>query len=82
LINELLAEGGVYATNPARQHLLRAASGDLYLIRRLTGRSAEIASTRASLVLRSRDVANLIQRFLRDDVLRYAPLLEAIRLIE
>ena len=82
LINELLAEGDVYPTNPARQHLLQAASGDLFLIRRLTHRSAEIASTRASRVLRSRDVANIIQRFLRDDVLRYAPLLEAIRLIE
>lgn len=82
LINELLSEGGVYATNPARRLLLQATCGDLYLIRRLTQRSIEIASMRTSRVLRSRDVANLIQRYLRDDVLRYAPLLEAIRLIE
>ena len=82
LIEEFLTEDRIYATRPAREHLQQAASGDLYLIRRLTQRCAEIATLRNSRTLRSRDTTAIIHKFLRYDVLQYAPLLEAIRLIE
>lgn len=82
LILELLDEHGIMATKPAVQKLLHAACGDIYLIHRLTQRCAELVNSRASGQLRSRDVAYVIERFLRQEVFQYAPLVEAVRLIE
>ncbi len=82
LILELLAEHGVSATKPAVQKLLLATSGDIFLIRGISQNCAELVHSRSSSRLRSRDVTNITDRFLRDEVFQYAPLVEAIRLIE
>lgn len=82
LILEFLAEHGVIATRPALQKLVLAAQGDTYLMRRISQRSAELVGGRSSPLLRSRDVSLAITRFLSQDVLQYAPLVEAVRLIE
>lgn len=82
LILELLAENNVSATKHAVQKLLLATSGDVYLIRRISERCAELVDRRSADKLRSRDVALVIKRFLSDEVFQYAPLIEAIRLIE
>jgi serine phosphatase RsbU (regulator of sigma subunit) len=82
LILELLAESGISATKPALQKLLLATSGDVFLIRTISQSCAELVFARSSERLRSRHVNRVIDRFLRDDVFQYAPLVEAIRLIE
>jgi serine phosphatase RsbU (regulator of sigma subunit) len=82
LIMEFLMERGVSATSQAMRKLLAATCGDTYLIRRISQRSAEIARSRSSALLRSRDINYSTARFLRDEVFEYAPLVEAIRLIE
>jgi hypothetical protein len=82
LILEFLIEEGVSATKPAVEKLLLATSGDVYLIRKISQRCAELVRSRTTARLRSRDVNTTINRFLRDEVFMYAPLLEAIRLIE
>jgi serine phosphatase RsbU (regulator of sigma subunit) len=82
LILEFLLEGGINATNPAVDKLRMATSGDIYLIRRISQRSLELVRSRTADRLHSRDVNTVINRFLRDEVFNYAPLLEAIRLIE
>jgi serine phosphatase RsbU (regulator of sigma subunit) len=82
LILEFLVEGGINATSPAVDKLRLATSGDIYLIRKISQRSLELVRSRPADRLRSRDVNVIINRFLRDEVFHYAPLLEAIRLIE
>jgi serine phosphatase RsbU (regulator of sigma subunit)/type II secretory pathway predicted ATPase ExeA len=82
LILEFLLEGGINATNPAVDKLRMATSGDIYLIRKISQRSLEMVRSRTVDRLRSRDVNTVINHFLRDEVFHYAPLLEAIRLIE
>ena len=82
LIEELLAEEHVFATRAAVQNLLLAASGDVFLIRKISQRCSELVRSRSSNQLRSRDVHNATGRFLREEVFQYAPLLEAIHLIE
>ena len=82
LILEFLAEECINATRPALQCLLSATRGDLYLIRRLTHRSIELVQSRSMSQLRSRDVDRIVSRFLRHEVLEYAPLVDAVRLIE
>ncbi len=82
LIMEFLVEHGVSATRHAIRNLLAATRGDTYLIRRITTRGAELACPRPTCLLRSRDVHAIVSRFLRDEVYQYAPLVEAIRLIE
>ena len=82
LILDFLRQDGISATSPAIQKLVSATSGDVYLIRQISQRCSERISSRPSNRLRSRDVDLIINRFLRDEVFRYAPLLEAIRLIE
>jgi Stage II sporulation protein E (SpoIIE) len=82
LILEFLIQGGINATNPAVDKLQMATSGDIYLIRKISQRSLELVRSRTANRLRSRDVNAAINRFLRDEVFNYAPLLEAIRLIE
>lgn len=82
LIQDFLLEGGVTATRQAVRKLLYATSGDLYLIRRISQRCIELLQSRAANHLRSRDVSGVINKFLRQEVFQYAPLIEAIRLIE
>lgn len=82
LILDFLRQDGISATSPAIQKLVAATSGDVYLIRQISQHCSERMSSRPSNRLRSRDVDLIINRFLRDEVFRYAPLLEAIRLIE
>jgi serine phosphatase RsbU (regulator of sigma subunit) len=82
LILDFLAEAGVDATRPAIDKLLQATSGDVYLIRQISQYCNRLVGSRSSTKLRSRDVTNVINRFLREDVFQYAPLIEAVRLIE
>ncbi len=82
LILDYLAEQGVGTTTSALRKLLHATRGDTYLIRSISLRCAELVNARPARVVRTRDVDVAIRRFLRGEVLQYAPLLEAIRLIE
>jgi serine phosphatase RsbU (regulator of sigma subunit) len=82
LILDFLRQDGISATGPAIQKLVSATSGDVYLIRQISQNCSERMSVRPSNRLRSRDVNLIINRFLREEVLQYAPLVEAIRLIE
>ncbi len=82
LIQDFLVEEGVSFTRPALEKLLFVARGDVYLIRRMSQRCAQLVGARPSSRLRSRDVTTITNRFLRDEVFQYAPLVEAIRLIE
>ena len=82
LIQELLAEEGISATRPALDKLLSATRGDIYLIRKISQCCAELANSHTHRQIRTRDVAFITDRFLRDEVFNYAPLIEAIRLIE
>jgi serine phosphatase RsbU (regulator of sigma subunit) len=82
LILDFLREGGLSATTPAINKLVAATSGDVYLIRRISQLCAERVHSRTGSRLRSRDVNYVINKFLREEVLQYAPLIEAIRLIE
>ncbi len=82
LIAEFLAEYEVSATRLARERLLDSTRGDIYLIRWITQRCAQLASTRPGRLLRTRDVMFVINRYLRQEVVQYATLLEAVRLIE
>ncbi len=82
LILEVLEEGEVSATRPALAKLLRATSGDIYLIHRIGERCAQIARDRTPSRIRSGDVTLITERFLREEVPRYAPLVEAVRLVE
>jgi serine phosphatase RsbU (regulator of sigma subunit) len=81
-ILELLAENHVSATKEAVQKLQLATSGDVFLMRRISQRCAERLFKRSSGKLRSRDVDRVTKQFLREEVFQYAPLIEAIRLIE
>jgi serine phosphatase RsbU (regulator of sigma subunit) len=83
LIAELVsAEGGIAISGRAQRRLLQATSGDPYLIRRLCGRCVETARATSQTRLRAGNVKQITREFLRDDVYQYAPLQEAIRLIE
>jgi len=82
LILDFLRQDGISATSPAIQKLVSATSGDVYLIRQISQHCSERVRSRPSSRLRSRDVDLIINRFLRKDVFQYAPLIEAIRLIE
>ncbi|MBN1147173.1 MAG: PP2C family protein-serine/threonine phosphatase [Anaerolineales bacterium] len=82
LVEEYLAAEGVSATPQAQRRLLDAASGDTYLIRKLCQRCAELARAVSPPRLRASNVHQITRRFLRDEVFQYAPLLEAVRLIE
>ena len=82
LICEVLGEQEVALTPLAQQRLLEAVSGDAYLIRQLTRRSAELASVNTGCRLRASSVRRITREFLREEVYQYAPLLEAAHLIE
>lgn len=70
------------ATRPAVDRMMAAAQGDVYLLRRLVIHGSELVGERVDARLRARDVRLLVRRFLREDVWAYAPLQEAVRLIE
>jgi serine phosphatase RsbU (regulator of sigma subunit) len=80
LIEEQLQGGGISFTTKARRRLLDAGKGDPYLIRRLCGHSLERAGEQGH--LRGRHVKAIVADFLQDEVYGYAPLQEAIRLVE
>ncbi len=82
MILEYLAENGVNATRPAIERLHQATCGDLFLIRKLCQDAVDLTNARRNRQLRVRDVDTLINHFLGGEVLRYAPLVEAIRLME
>lgn len=82
LISDLLVEYGINATRPALDRLLQATRGDVFLIHRISQRCAELLSARRNGYLRAGDVERIARRFLRQEVYQYAPLVEAIRLIE
>jgi serine phosphatase RsbU (regulator of sigma subunit) len=82
LILDFLREDGVSATRPAVQKLLSATSGDVFLIRNISQHCIQRIRSRSASRLRTRDVNNVINKFLRREVFHYAPLIEAIRLIE
>jgi serine phosphatase RsbU (regulator of sigma subunit) len=82
MISDFLAEERVGYTPQAQHLLLDAASGDTFLIRKLCQRSAALAFHRGLARLGARHVRAATHRFLRYDVIHYAPLLEAVRMIE
>jgi serine phosphatase RsbU (regulator of sigma subunit) len=82
LMQDFLMEQEVTHTPQALKRLLLSTCGDIYLIRRISQHCAEIANQKRYGMVRSRDVTSVINRFLRSEVYQYAPLLEAIRLIE
>jgi type II secretory pathway predicted ATPase ExeA len=73
---------GVPVSDKARQRLLRATSGDPFLIRRICHLSLEAASATDPPALRGRTVKSVVRQFLREEVYIYAPLQEAVRLLE
>jgi hypothetical protein len=82
LIEREIAQGGVAASDRARRMLLRASCGDPYLIKQLCQRCVSAALATRSQYLRASHVKRTTRLFLRDEVSRYGPLLEAVRLIE
>ena len=82
LIQELFAEEVISTTNSAVQKLLEAASGDVFLMRKISQLCSQLVRSRSNGLLHSRDVTTVTNRFLREDVFQYAPLTEAVRLIE
>ena len=82
LIAEYLETKGVSYTQQAQQRLLEVTSGDTYLIRQLSQRCVEVIDQKPNPRLGARTVDQVTRAFLRRDVYQYAPLLEAVRLIE
>jgi serine phosphatase RsbU (regulator of sigma subunit)/energy-coupling factor transporter ATP-binding protein EcfA2 len=82
LIAEQGAVGGITASRRARRRLLRATRGDPYLIRTICQRCIEVVQEESSMRLGAKVVRRVVRGFLRDEVYQYAPLQEAVRLIE
>jgi hypothetical protein len=82
MIVEYLEAEGVNFTKQAQQRLLNATSGDTYLIRQLCQNCAKATIQQPNPRLSSRTVNRITRAFLKSEVYRYAPLLEAVRLIE
>jgi hypothetical protein len=82
LIAELFDAEGVALTGRAERRLLSSTRGDPYLIRQLCRRSAEAVRAESLDRLRAGNVKRVARRFLKKDVYQYAPLQEAVRLIE
>ncbi|MCL7455285.1 MAG: AAA-like domain-containing protein, partial [Anaerolineae bacterium] len=81
----LIAErtaGSIPVTRRARQRLLDATRGDPFLIRRISSLSLEAAALADPPALRGRTVKGVVGEFLKDEVYSYAPLQEAVRLLE
>jgi type II secretory pathway predicted ATPase ExeA len=82
LITELFATDRIAFSGRAIQRLVRATRGDPYLIRRVCRQCVQVALDRAAQSLRGKDVKRITREFLQRNVLEYAPLQEAVRLIE
>lgn len=82
LIQEYLGTDGINITRLARQKLLAATNGDHFLIREICQRCVELVNFSNSKRLSAGNVNQITSEFLRDEVYQYAPLLEAVRLIE
>ncbi|MFN2244362.1 MAG: hypothetical protein ACK2U2_18870, partial [Anaerolineae bacterium] len=82
LIAELFEAEGVALTRRAERRLLSSTRGDPYLIRQLCRRCAETVRAESLDSLRAGNVKRVARRFLKQDVYQYAPLQEAVRLIE
>ncbi|HSJ54034.1 MAG TPA: hypothetical protein VLC52_09830, partial [Anaerolineae bacterium] len=82
IIAEELAAARVLVSHKARRRLLVAANGDPYLIRRLVQRCVERSLTLSPPRLRTGQVQQVVAEFLRDEVYQYAPLQEAVHVIE
>ena len=82
LIADQISAEGITASERAQRRLLRTTSGDSYLIRRICQSCVEAARAMPPQHLRARDVKKTVRQFLRHEVFEYAPLLEAVRLIE
>nr|NIV38715.1 hypothetical protein [Anaerolineae bacterium] len=82
LIDELIAEEDLTMTGRARRRLLGSTRGDPYLIRQLCQRCGEVARSNSLDRLRAGNVKRVMRKFLRREVYQYAPLQEAVRLIE
>ncbi|MBN1657957.1 MAG: SpoIIE family protein phosphatase [Anaerolineae bacterium] len=92
LVADQLTAAGLIASKRAHRSLLRATSGDPYLIRRICEHCieqtcieqahTEAATTGSPPRLRARMVHRVVRAFLHDEVYQYAPLQEAVRLVE
>jgi hypothetical protein len=82
LIEEQIVAAGLKASQRARRNLLRATRGDPYLIRTICQRCGEILDGDETKRIRGKTVRQVVRGFLREEVYKYAPLLEAVRLIE
>ncbi len=82
LIEEELLREGVAVSEKAQRRLLRATSGDPYLIRSICHKCVEMTEATSTPRLRARNVKQVIREFLREEVYEYAPLQEAVRLLE
>jgi hypothetical protein len=82
IIAEELAAARILVSHKARRRLLMAANGDPYLIRRLCQRCIERSLSLSPPRLRPGQVQQVVAEFLRDEVYHYAPLQEAIHIIE
>jgi serine phosphatase RsbU (regulator of sigma subunit) len=82
LIEEELGGEGVTISKRAQRRLLRATCGDPYLIRSICRRCVEMTRTTSTPRLRAGNVKQVMREFLRGEVYQYAPLQEAVRLLE
>ena len=82
LIQEYLGSEGIHITRHARQKLLAATNGDHFLIREICERCVDLVNITNSKRLSAGKVDQITSEFLRDEVYKYAPLLEAVHLIE
>jgi len=82
LIQEYMEARHVNVTRQAKDRLLRATNGDHYLIREICQRCADLVRATKSVRLSAGKVDQITSEFLREEVFQYAPLLEAVRLIE
>ena len=82
MIRDFLQEYGVRYTTFAQERLLEASSGDTFLIRKLSQQCAELLQDKSITQLGATNARQVIKHFLEEDVYQYAPLLEAVRLIE
>ena len=82
LITELLEAEEIAVSKRARQQLLAATNGDPFLIRKLCRWCMDVARSKSPPQLRGKNVSYVTQEFLRTKVYEYAPLQEAIRLVE
>ncbi|MEW5871567.1 MAG: PP2C family protein-serine/threonine phosphatase [Chloroflexota bacterium] len=82
MIAEYLNEHNLLTTRQAERRLLEATRGDAFLIRSICERCIEMVEGRHLPQLGAGCVNRITGRFLRSEVFQYAPLLEAVRMIE